>query len=449
MQLSTPKNSNYAAVVVRLGELVPLAGCDNIRGARLFGTQVIVGLDAQPGELGIYFPPECALAAPFLGANNLYRKPEWGNVDPEKRGYFKEHGRVRCVKFRGHRSEGIWLPIDCLSGLLLDNYVQLTAADCLKEGDVFDSIPTGDGEAVICSKYVSKRNPGRGDTSQKGAKRQRPEDSLVDGQFAFHYDTRNLRRNLDALQPSDWISISDKWHGTSVIIGNLLTKRELPWYERLARRLGVKVQQSSYGLVWSSRKVVKGVAGEAKAGTQHYYDSDVWGAWAKVIGERIPPGYTPTGSPIQGGYRYGCAGTDSRLLVYRVTITQSDGTVFEMPWDAMTAWVLRMGLEPVRELYYGKAWGLFPKLDQGIHWHDAFLDCLERAYVCDQDCSANPGMPAEGIVLRIDRGTRCEAFKLKNYRFLQHETKQLDAGVVDIEEEQSDAEASEAKESKV
>ncbi len=454
MHLQTPKNINYCATVVRLDKLVPLAGCDNVQGAIVFGTQVIVGKDQLVGDIGLYFPPEVALAAPFLSANNLYRKPEWGNVDPAKRGYFEEHGRVRCVRFRGHRSEGIWLPIHSLAACWVLGYMEL------KPGDTFDCIDKGNGEVIeVCHKYVARRNPGRAFVGEP--KRKRVEDAIVDGQFAFHYDTSNLRRNIGILQPNDWISISDKWHGTSVIIGNLLTKRPLPWYERLAKILGVQVLEARYGLVWSSRKVVKGVAGEAKVGSRHWYDSDPWGAWARVIGDRIPPGYTiygeivgftPTGGAIQGGYSYGCTGNDSRLLVYRVTITQVDGTVFEMPWDAMTAWAIRNDLETVKELWYGRARDLGLLCQNTVYttndaWHEQVLKYLEEHFVHDQDCAANPGMPAEGIVLRIDRGLKCGALKLKNLRFLEHETKQLDKGAVDIEEDQTaetepDAEAS-------
>jgi CTP:phosphocholine cytidylyltransferase-like protein len=56
-----------------------------------------------------------------------------------------------------------------------------------------------------------------------------------------------------------------------VVVANVLVKRELNWLERLARYLGVKVQEQEqeYGLTWSSRRVVKGVNGESKDGYIH------------------------------------------------------------------------------------------------------------------------------------------------------------------------------------
>jgi hypothetical protein len=49
----------------------------------------------------------------------------------------------------------------------------------------------------------------------------------------------------------------------------------------------------------------------------------------------------------------------------------------------------------------------------------------------------NLQVPAEGIVVRIDHLDQSEAFKLKNFRFLEAESKLLDKGESDIETEQS------------
>ncbi len=261
------------------------------------------------------------------------------------------------------------------------------------------------------------------------------------------------------LLPDSIISISDKWHGTSVVIGNLLAKRELPWYERLAKSFGVKVQESEYAIVTSSRKVIKSVNGQARDTDQHYYTSDVWSYWSDRIKGGIPAGYTvygeivgytATGEPVQKGYAYGCtphvgaASSNSRLLVYRVTFTNADGSVFELPWLQMCGWCLVRGIETVPTLYWGRAGvsagDLVPHLDgEDLRdWRDSFLQYLENAYVNDGDCPHNPGMPAEGIVVRIDHadGT-CTALKLKNYRFLEHETKLLDAGEDNLEDSES------------
>ena len=52
----------------------------------------------------------------------------------------------------------------------------------------------------------------------------------------------------------------------------------------------------------------------------------------------------------------------------------------------------------------------------------------------------NYEVPAEGVVLRKDFLHRSEAFKLKNFRFFLHETKELDSGELDIESAQESPE---------
>lgn len=104
MKLTT-NNVNYTATVVRLSTFVDLKGCDNVKGALIFHNQVILSKTHQEGELGIYFPVECALSPEFLKRNNLYREASL-NADPTKKGFFELNGRVRAVKFRGHKSEG-------------------------------------------------------------------------------------------------------------------------------------------------------------------------------------------------------------------------------------------------------------------------------------------------------------------------------------------------------
>ena len=71
-------------------------------------------------------------------------------------------------------------------------------------------------------------------------------------------------------------------------------------------------------------------------------------------------------------------------------------------------------------------------------WQNWFLHTLEKNFVTDGDCPYNKGkIPAEGIVLRVDRLSECESFKLKNFRFLEHESKLLDKGEMDLETAES------------
>lgn len=437
--LKDPRSPNYAATVVALDKFVDLSNCDNIKAALIFGNHVIVSKDAQPGEIGLFFPVETALSGEFLTNNNLYRKPEL-NTDSTAKGFFEEHGRVKCVKFRGHKSEGFFIPTESL--LYVDGMFGLNI------GDTFDFI----GEHEICRKYVPKRRAGN--TSTPGLRGRGPslEEQIVAGQFRFHFDTENLRRNIHNIQPDDYISISDKWHGTSAVIGRVLVNRPLKWFERLLLKLGVNIRTDVYGLVYSSRRVIKAVGGAERSTRPHdtrLSPGDIWGVVAKEVEPSLPNGFTVygeivgfdgAGRPIQPGYGYGCEVGQHRFLVYRVTFSNAAGTL-ELSWKQMLEFCNVQGLDHVRELFYGQAKDLvFEDIGDPSLWHEYLLKLLEANWVHDQMCPHNDSkVPAEGVVVRIDRLRECESFKLKNFRFLEWETKQLDKGTVDIETEESQA----------
>ena len=435
MTINPPKNPNYCATVVALEHFKELAGCDRVQAAIIHGNQVIVGKDVKHGDVGLFFPLETQLDTLFLRANNLFRD-KTQNADPTKVGYFEPSGRIKAVKFRGHKSEGFFIPSTCLE------YMDATYDYGTMLGAEFDEI---DG-LEICRKYVPPAvNRGPAGAPKQGRKA-KPEDNIVDGQFHFHIDTENLRRNIHKINPDDFVSISDKWHGTSAVFSNVLVKRELTWLERLAKRFGVAVQESKYGLVWSSRRVVKGVGGESKADSVHFYGSDIWGVVAKEIADRIPKGwtlygeivgYTPEGKQIQKGYTYGCEPGKHRFLVYRITVTNEDGKIVELSDLQMREFCDKMALETLPLLYSGRArnWVNMP---ESVRYDSEFgsilLEQLEHAYIQDGDCTHNPkGTPAEGIVVRVEKLDEFPAYKLKNYRFLMYETKLLDAGEVDTE----------------
>jgi hypothetical protein len=440
LTITAPVNANYCATVVSLTEFRELANCDNVKAAIIFGNSVIVGKDQQVGDVGLFFPVETALSKEFMSYNNLFRKSaqsaEGSNIDPDKAGFFEQHGRVKAVKFRGHKSEGFWIPISSL------DYIQLGDVEWII-GASFDKIDTYE----ICKKYMPKMNPARQFKAQ--GRLARLEDDIAPNQFRFHFDTENLRRNIHKIQPTDIISISEKWHGTSVVISKPLTRVKLKWYERLLQKLGINIQTQEYGLVYSSRRVIKAVNGKAKQG-RSFYTSDVWGAVAQEVEEKIPAGftlygeivgYTPDGAEIQKGYTYGCAPGEHRFLVYRVTFTNEDGYVVELSWPQMREFCENKNIEVVPTLYYGHAIQFYDRIDAVLTtqaWQQELLGALESAYVCDQMCCHNCfKVPAEGIVVRIDRLNGCESYKLKNFRFLEWESKALDKDVVDIEMEES------------
>ncbi len=435
--MNAPRNPNYSATLVELKHFVDLPNCDNVKAAIIFGNSVIVSKDSEEGDIGLFFPVETQLSHEFLCYNDLYRKAEYGNVSGLPGGFFEQKGRVKAMKFRGHKSEGFFIPSASIEYALGSAKID----DLPEIGDSFDYI----GKHEICRKYVVKTERVAGES-----KNQKPKakiaDRIVENQFRLHYDTENLRRNAFKINPDDFISITDKWHGTSAVYSRVLTKRTLKWYEKLALKVGLPIKTEEYGFVYSSRKVVKSVSGSGNPDANHYYESDIWGVVGKEIEDLIPEGftvygeivgYTQTGEPIQKGYNYGCMPGHHDFRVYRVTLTTHEGKVVELSWLQVQEFCIERGLHIVPTLYYGLASSFVS--ESMVHWHEEFLNNVEKTFVYDHNCEYNQGMvPAEGVVVRVDKLHQSEAYKLKSFQFLLRESKELDAGILDMETGQSE-----------
>ena len=181
MKIIKPKNENYSAIVVEIKTLIPLEKCDNVQGAIIMGNQVIVSKSVKIGDVGLYFPLECALSKEYLSNNNLYRvhknKPNLNVDTTAKGGYFEENGRIRCARFLGHKSEGLFMPLESLQCF---GVLELEINTCFDEINGFP----------ICSKYVVKTNRTPGQPGSKKSKSTKKyESKLVENQFRFHSDT--------------------------------------------------------------------------------------------------------------------------------------------------------------------------------------------------------------------------------------------------------------------
>lgn len=429
-------NINYCATVVEIKNITPLDGCDFVVATSIMGNQVIVGKDIKIGDIGLFFPVETQLSKEYLKINNLYRKPEM-NSDNTKKGYFEENGRIRCVKFRGHKSEGLYMSLDSVSPFSAPIHI------ILRLGDSFDEL----NNIEICRKYIPKNTRIQGEPGNKKSKTPK-ESKLIEGQFRFHDTTTQLYKNLHMIHPEDLISITYKIHGCSSITSKILCKKELKWYEKVLKKLGVNIVDTEYGNVYASRKVLKNP--ELHHNIQSYYKEDIWGIASKELEEFLTEGMTiyfeiagflPNGSSIQGEFDYGCEPTEHKNFIYRITYTNPKGKVFEFSMKQLQEWCKEKGLTAVPLLYYGTIENFFekethrkliPELEE--NWQDAFLQAIKAKYN-EKDCYLSKNkVPEEGCVVRIESND-LKAYKCKSTRFLEKETKDLDKGVIDIETE--------------
>ena len=423
MKIIKPKNENYSAIVVEIKTLIPLEKCDNVQGAIIMGNQVIVSKDVKIGDVGLYFPLECQLSKEYLSNNNLYNKPEL-NIDNTKKGYFDENGRIRCQRFRGHKSEGLFMPLESLQSFgVLE----------LEINTYFDEI----NGFPICSKYIVKQNRTPGQPGNKKTKSTKKyESKLIENQFRFHDDTAMLYRNLHKITPESLIHISYKMHGTSGISSYILCKKKLNWIEKILSKLNVNIKTEVYDYIYSSRKIIKNE--ELNPNAQHYYNEDIWGIAHNEVKDFLSKGMTfyyeivgflPNGGAIQKDYDYGCKPREHKIYIYRITQTNVDGKVFEFSAKQVQDFCKKNGLNTVPELYYGYAGDFYDynspeELLQIIKEQFNEKDC----YICKNK------VPEEGCVIRID-GLEFEAYKQKSERFYARETILLDKGESNIEDE--------------
>lgn len=466
--LKKPK-SNYCGTVVEIKTIVPISNCDNVCHAIIMGNSVVVSKEVKVGDIGIYFPVECQLSQAYLKANNLYRKSEL-NQDNTQKGYFDENGRIRCIKFRGNKSEGLFMPLNSLSfinlpGSRLSNStipfkingenIFIFGTTKLKVGDEFDEL-----EGVeICRKYIvqQSRTPGV-PGSRKNNKSKEVKSKLIDKQFRFHEDTSFLYKNLHHINPDDIIQISYKIHGSSFISSKLLCKKRLKWYEKVLKKIGVNIVDTEYDYLYSSRKVIKNQ--ELNPNANHYYGEDLWKLCHDKVKDFLQDGmslfgevagYLPSGGMIQKGYDYGCEPGTFKLYIYRITYTNPTGKVFEFSAKQVQDWCKANGLNPVPELYYGYArdfvdnfillfsdnkYGgneLICKVKKDFN-SDEFLSRVKQLYN-EKDCYISKNVvPEEGCVVRKE-SMGIDAWKQKSSRFYLLETSLLDKGESNIEDE--------------
>lgn len=438
--ISKPVNPNYAAIVVTINNVIPLEGCDFVQGTSILGNHVIISKDIKIGDIGIYFPTECQLSHSYLTENNLYRKSEL-NKDTSKKGYFEENGRVKCVKFRGYKSEGLYMPLSSLE-FITSQYSEFG----ILPGVEFDKL----NGVEICKKYVIKYTSSESLPKNGNKKVKEQELKLVDRQFRFHEDTIALYKNLKLVKPEDYIHISYKIHGTSAISSKLLCKKKLSFWDKIGTFLGFNVVNVMYDYIYASRRVIKNP--EINPNAQHFYNLDIWGIAHEYLKPYIPNGITlyyeiagflPGGAYIQDEFDYGCIrpitqeyvqGVNYKIFIYRITYTNSEGKVFEFSARQVQEWCIKNGLTPVPELFYGKAAEFSDERMTRENWEEKFLATIKEKYN-DKDCYiCNNKVPEEGCVIRLDK-LELEAYKVKSFRFLEWETKKLNKNIIDIESE--------------
>lgn len=420
-------NSNYSAMIHLYDPTneAALEGRDRVVGYKVLGYQSIVEKGAYTeGQPVIVFGAETQVSEEYARFNNLHRH-EHLNADPTQKGYLDDSRRIKAIKFAGHRSDALVMPLHSIDYTLgsLDEFDVV-------QGTPFDHI---NGQE-ICRKYVIKV---KGDGRSMGTKQGQKKVRVTTESFPEHFNTPNGFRQPDLIRPNEHVVVTQKLHGSSVRIGNVPVLRDLKWYERLAQRVGVKVQTHEHGVVVGSRRVTKSIDGEVESGKDHYYAEDIWSEATRGMHALIPEnflvfaeivGYTPDGAPIQKDYTYGVPNRLNRVYVYRVATVNGQGDVVDLPWRAVERFCEARGFLHTPVLWTGLYADFKPE-----QWMDQrFIDnpLNSGANVCSL---SHPTLPDEGVCVRADSGFTPTVIKFKSPAFLRHESVILDEGTVDTE----------------
>jgi hypothetical protein len=245
VKTSKKANPNYLAKIIRINKLEHIEGADKIQIAIIDFQSVVVSKEVTYGDIMVYFPVECAINKDFLRYSNLFRD-KLLNIDSESEGgFFEDKGRVKAIKLmKGTvKSVGFLLPIKTVK----DFFGEFDENDYINEP--FDTI----NGVLVCEKFiVPKKNQGL-----SKANKQPKVSRLIDGQVHLHKDTEKLEQNAWKISPDHMVSITYKTHGTSWWVSNVKVKKNLNWFQRMVRKLGVDIQDTEYDFVYGSRKVVK------------------------------------------------------------------------------------------------------------------------------------------------------------------------------------------------
>ena len=469
----------YSAYITRIKNLHKHPNADRLQIGECFGNAVIVSMEYEDNQLGIYFPSDGQLSVKFAEVNNLLRKKDdagnniGGYMDQDKR-------NVTAIKLRGEKSDGLFLPLKSL-----ESFGDITT---LREGDKIDVFNGHE----ICQKYVPKTQTRRGHYSEgnKTRKHKMPVAPL----FAEHADTEQLAYNLEAFKPGDEIEITLKMHGTSQRTGYLPVfkgyKRTL--WDRITRKEGKPVYD--WGYVSGTRRTVLENFDGGYYGSNEFREPHSKFFEGKLMkGETVyyeVVGFTTSGAPIMASgnnaklndkefvkqygnttvFSYGCSPDgyqkvfdvdmintsevgdsditingaalykkvpQSDVYVYRMTMTNEEGFVVEYTPDFMRYRCEQMGMKCVPVMWKG----VIPENpgsadDPTISAGEWIKNKAELFY--DGPDPVGKTHTREGVVVRILNRPKFCAYKHKNWFFKAIE------GIVKVEAEVPDMEEAES-----
>lgn len=439
----------HCGYITTLKNVRPHPNADRLVLATCFNSTVCVAKDQYfEGQVGIYFETDLQLSMEYCEKNGLLAVYEngvnisGGYMDPAKR-------NVRAIKLRGEQSDGLFMPMASLD---------YTGAN-LDELKVGDQITVLNGHE-ICRKYIPRSNHPRTAAGGAGKRTKRRAKRSIAPTFYEHKDTEQLQYYLDQFKPGDYIEITRKLHGTSGRTAYVKTFKGMKrtFWDWLFRREGEAIYD--WGIVSGTRRTVMdnfegGFYGSNEFREQYHDFFDGKLLKGETVYYEIV-GFTHDGKSIMGQcsnkklndkefvkqygdtttFSYGCAPSplyevithpdgsveqrvlkpQSRMFVYRMTMTNEDGEVVEYTPDQVRHRCMYMGAE-----FVPVEWsGIIPENpgshdDPTITAGEWIMKKVEQFY--DGPEPLDPTHIREGCVVRIINRPTFTAYKHKNFAF--------------------------------
>ena len=450
--------ATHCGYIVKIDKLRPHSNADRLQIATFFGNDVCISLDNQLDDIGVYFPTDLQLSEEFCVANDLVRRkdengnPAGGFLEPGKR-------NVKCIKLRGEKSDGLYLPISCFDYLNLGYEFKI--------GDTIDVI---DGHEICC-KYIPRSN-----------KKSNSVKTLVDSSkktkmpyaplFKEHIDTEQLAYNLADFHSGDLVEITLKMHGTSQRTAHLPVFKgyKETWLDKVNNWLGKFFNKAGDGNTYHGTPIYDWdyVTGTRRTVIEDfekksYYDSnDFRKEHAEQLKGKLHKGETvyyevvgfqTNGVPIMPSgnnaktndpefikqfgkttvFSYGChpgglkededhmgvlikEPAESAMYVYRMSMMNEDGVEVDYTPDYMRYRCEQMGVNCVPVLWKG----YIPEhcaseADDTITPGEWIFNVANR-YVDGADPIGKTHL-REGVVVRIINRPKFKAYKQKSFHF--------------------------------
>ena len=486
----------YCTSIVKIGPVLDIPNYDSIGVTTVDNFTMVVRKDeCKEGDILFYAANESELNADFLSKNNLFeigsyelnenanevkKLIEEGKSDEARKlvGFFNKYGRVKMIRLGGTPSFGFlfhketvekWDP--SLKKINLEDYI----------GEEFDTI-----NGVLFSKpyvpriKVQEPHEHKSKHSKLHNKMLKKIERIVPGEFAYHYDTQTLERNVKKLNPTDIVDISVKCDGTSFIMGNvkvrqpIVPKTKISWLNDIIVRLYTHLPKSwqkydeHYEDVYSSRNKIRSgnefYSGKVeinpdKNNLDVNYPTgldSVFPQYGKILKDKIPSGITIYGEIVgyvpgtsigiisRGGkvYDYGCKIGENKLMIYRVTEMDKNGSVREYEISEVIKFQKDLiakypeiadNMFELPLLYHGMLMYLYP-ISIKEHWHENLVREMKRdkdrfGMECKEKLCKN-SVWREGVVIRVENDPIKEAYKLKCVKYLNQESEDISKGIV-------------------